>query len=72
MPRKPKPIAEQLRAAIAKAEKRGVTRYQIAQASGVAQSTLSQFVHGKGHLRIESAERVAEAIGKRLMLTEQG
>ena len=68
MPRKS--VADKLRTAIAQAERRGVTRYQIAQVSGVTQATLSQFVNDPDRqLRLDIAERVAEAIGYRVDLT---
>lgn len=69
MPRKPRPIADQLRAAITKAEKRGITRYRIAKEAGIGQSTLSQFMSTDRQLRLDIAERIAEAIGQKLILT---
>ena len=68
MPRKPKPLADQLRAAIAAAEKQGVTRYQISKDSGVAASALSRLVSGERSVSIESAEAIAQAIGYQVRL----
>ena len=71
MPRKPKSLANQLRKAIADAEKKGVTRYQIAKASGVSQGTLSTFVNFPDReLRTNVADRVAKALGFRIELTK--
>ena len=67
MPRKPRPMIEQLRTAIAKAEKGGVTRYQIAQRSGLSQSTLLKIMAGSVP-RLDTAEKIAAAIGCRLTL----
>lgn len=68
MPRR-KPIADRLRAEIAKAEKRGITRSQIARDSGVSQATLSLFVNDPDRsIRLDFAERIAEAIGLRFDL----
>jgi len=47
MPRKPKPIADQLRQLIRKAEKKGTTRYQIAKITGVSNGALSRIMSGK-------------------------
>ena len=71
MPRKTKSIADQLRQAIRQAERRGVTRYQIAKEAEIAQSTLSQFFHGDGQLRLDIAESVARAVNFQLRLDKQ-
>ena len=68
-----KSVADKLRAAIAQAERRGITRYRIAQESGVSQCTLSQFVNRPDkQLRLDITERIVEAIGYRLELTRKG
>ena len=70
MARKRKCVADKLRTAIAQAERRGVTCYQIAQTTGVSRSALSQFMNEPGRqLRLDTAERIAEAIGCRVDLT---
>ena len=68
MKRSNRTIADQLRMAIADAERRGLTRYRIAQQTGIAQSTLSQFVNGTGQLRLDIAERIARQVGRKLRL----
>ncbi len=72
MPRRPKPIDDQLRDAIGKAERRGITQGSIATASGVSRPVLMRFMDGSGGLRVEQAEAVAEAIGWRLSLNRAG
>lgn len=70
MPRKPKPIAEQLQRAISEAERRGITRYRIAKLSGVSQQTIHNIADGtSARPRVDVAERVARAIGYKLTLT---
>lgn len=68
MASKPKTIAEQIRAAIRKAERRGVTRYQLAKLSGVSESALCKIHHGQRVPTVESVERIAAALGGRLTL----
>jgi len=65
-----KPIADKLRDAIARAEKRGITRYRIAHDAGVAQQTVANIING-GNPRIDVAERVANAIGYDLLIRRQ-
>ena len=70
MPRKP--IADKLRTAIAQAERKGITRYQIAKASGLSKSTITNLMDGtSASPRLDVAERIAEAIGYKLDLTRR-
>lgn len=72
MSRKKPTIVEQLRKAIATAEKRGVTRYEIAKATGIAQATLSRFVNEENRgIGLEKAEKIANAIGLDLAFTKR-
>lgn len=64
-------ITEQLRAAIRQAEKRGVSRYRMAQISQVSQAQISRFMAGDIAPKLETAERIAEAIGNRLSLVKR-
>jgi len=67
MPRKPQSIADKLRKAIARAERQGMSRASIARAAGVPHSTVVEFCNTPGRqLRLDIAERVAEALGGRL------
>ena len=69
---KRKSVADKLRAAIAQAERRGITRYRIAKESGVTEGTLSQFVNTPDRqLRLDIAEAIADAIGYRIDLTRK-
>ena len=43
-----------------------LTRYAIAQASGINQSVLSRFAHDQRGLSMENAERLAEVLGFQL------
>lgn len=71
VPRKPMSLADQLRIELLRAEKSGLTRYRISKASGIGQSTLSEFVNSDRQLRLDIAERIANVLGKKLVLTDQ-
>lgn len=64
-------IADRLRAEIVRAEKRGITRYRIAQESGVSQSQLSRFAAGENEPKLSTAEKICEAIGVRLAISRR-
>jgi transcriptional regulator with XRE-family HTH domain len=54
-------LSEQLRAAI---EKAGVSRYEISQATGVSQPSLSKFVLGqRPGLSFDAMDRIGEYLG---------
>lgn len=56
-----KPLSEQLREAIQKAD---ATRYEISKATGVSQSTLSKFVLGsRPGLSFDAMDRIGEYLG---------
>ena len=57
-------LASQLRAEIGRA---GKSRYQLCQETGVSQTVLSRFVHGRGGLSLKSAGLLCENLGLRLM-----
>ena len=63
-------VAEQLRRAILAAEKRGMTRYAIAKASGVSQAQLSKLMREQRSPRLDTAEKIVRALGKRLTITD--
>lgn len=69
MPRR-KTITDELRAAIRSAGKRGITRYRIAKITGLSQGQLSRFMAGQYSMRLTNAEKIAAAIGKRLILAD--
>ncbi len=61
-------MADQLRDAVRRAERRGITRYRIAKESGVSQAQLTRLVHKTCGLQLSSAERLAKALGCRLIV----
>ena len=63
-----KSIAEQLRTEIARAEKRGMSRYQIAKKAGITPIMLARIADGERGMKIETAEKIAGALGFRLHL----
>jgi len=68
MSKKTKSVADDIRRAIAKAEKRGMTRYQIAKAAGMPQSQVGRIASGETMPMVDTAERIAKAIGCRLAI----
>jgi len=65
---KTKSIAGELRAAIRAAEQRGVTRYQIAKTAGMRHIVLARVADGEAIPRLDTAEKIATAMGLRLKL----
>ena len=61
-------IVDELRRAIAKAEKQGTSRYAIAKTAGMRHIVLSRVAEGRAIPRIDTAEKIAGAIGLRLTL----
>jgi hypothetical protein len=59
-----KRFSDQLRRAIEGSPK---TRYVICKETGILQSVLSRFMHGKGGLSVEGIDRICESIGARLV-----
>ncbi len=41
----------------------GITRYAIAKATGIGQSTLSRFVRGQGGLSLDTLDKLADLLG---------
>ena len=58
------PFSEQLKLAIESSE---LTRYRISKDSGVAQSTLSEFVKGKRSLSLANIDRICELLDLELV-----
>ena len=61
-------IAMQLRAAIAKAEKQGMTRYQIAKLAGMRHIVLKRVADGEAIPRVDTAQKILNAIGMSLTI----
>ena len=68
MSKKQVSAVEQFRRAIRQAERRGVTRYQISKATGMPQSQIGRIASGENVPKLDTAERVAAAIGYRLTI----
>ncbi|MEX0775127.1 MAG: helix-turn-helix domain-containing protein [Phycisphaeraceae bacterium] len=66
-----KPIIEQLRQALAQAERRGMTRYRISQDAGITPVMLTRLARGETRPRLDIAEKIAKAIGYDLTLTRR-
>lgn len=64
-------IAEQLRKAIRAAERAGITRYRVAQDTGISEAQLSRIVHGQIEPKLSTAERILSGIGKRLAIVDR-
>jgi len=65
-----KDIERQLRQAIRKS---GMSRYRIAKESGLTESQLSYFIHGKRSLTLPAAAKLAKALGLELKpVTKKG
>jgi plasmid maintenance system antidote protein VapI len=54
-----KTLSDEIREAVAAS---GMSRYAIAKALGIAESTMSRFVNGKGGLSMEYLDRLAELL----------
>jgi transcriptional regulator with XRE-family HTH domain len=63
--REPEPITSAVRRAI---ERSGLTRYQISQATGIDQGSLSRFVRGQRGLSTTSLDRLAEVLGLQIVV----
>lgn len=66
---KHQPIVDQLIRAIKAAERRGVTRYRIAKDAGLYQSQLTRLMNREAAPRLDTAERIATALGLKFTLT---
>lgn len=66
MPQKlPDPISDQLRQAI---DASGLSRYQIAQETGISQAALSQFYNGHRGLAMWAVDALGECLKIKLVL----
>lgn len=69
MSKKLKSAADELRKAIARAERAGLTQYAIAKAAGMPQSQVKRVASGESIPTLDTAERIALAIGCRVTIT---
>jgi plasmid maintenance system antidote protein VapI len=65
--RKQTRISGELRQAIERARERGTSRYALWKLTGVGQPQLSAFVKQRESLSLDAADRIAEALGLRLV-----
>lgn len=63
MSQKPADIQAQLRQAILDSD---LSRYRLAQLTGVSQATLSLFVHNQRSITMDSAAKLAKELGLKL------
>ena len=62
-------MTEVLKAAI---EQSGVSRYRIAQDTGILETSLSRFMRGETSLRLDKADVLAEYLGLELVKNRKG
>ncbi len=62
------PIVEQLRSAINKAEAVGDSKYAIAQRGQIERAQLTRLMQGSVAPRLDTAERIAAALGLQITL----
>ncbi len=60
-----KSLSDEIREAVAAS---GMSRYAIAKALGIAESTMSRFVHGQNGLSMEYLDRLAELLGMHIVV----
>jgi plasmid maintenance system antidote protein VapI len=53
-------LSDEIRAAV---NSSGLSRYAIAKALGIAESTMSRFMNGKGGLSMDYIDRLGELLG---------
>jgi plasmid maintenance system antidote protein VapI len=70
MRKQPGKVVDALRKAIRQAEKSGMTRYKLAQSCGVEQAVLSKLMRGMKGVRLDTAERIVNGLGKRLAIVD--
>jgi plasmid maintenance system antidote protein VapI len=60
-----KKLSDEIRVAV---DSSGMSRYAIAKALGVAESTISRFMSGKGGLSMEHIDRLAALLGLHIVV----
>jgi plasmid maintenance system antidote protein VapI len=63
--KRPKTLSDQLRDAI---EQSGMSRYRLAEESGVDAASLCRFVAGQTGLTLKNIDRIGQVIGLRLVI----
>ena len=60
-----KKLSDEIREAV---NASGMSRYAIAKSLGIAESTMSRFMNGKGGLSMEFMDRLAELLGLHIVV----
>ena len=69
MTKRTKKLTDQIRQAIADS---GVSRFQIANDTGIDESSLGKFFHGKRGLSLHNLDRLCEYLGLQIVKTKPG
>ncbi len=56
----PKKLSDEIRGAV---DASGLSRYRIAKELGIAESTMSRFMSGKGGLSLDNVDRLGQLLG---------
>lgn len=71
MSKKSTTITKQLLKAVRDAEKKGLTRYRISKVSGITQGQLSRMMKEMHVPKLDTAEKIAAALGLKLVLISE-
>ena len=69
MPRQPLKLSDEIRQAV---DASGLSRYRIAKALGIAESTMSRFMSGKGGLSMEYLDDLAALLDLHIATGQSG
>jgi len=69
MAAKKKTLQRQLMDALRRAERSGLTRYRLSKLTGISQAGLSHFARGRKIPKVDTADKIAYALGYRITLT---
>ncbi len=67
MSKNKKTISEQLRKSILEAP---ITRYELSKRSGVGESSLSRFIHGRQSLTLASIDAIGDVLGLQIVVRQ--
>lgn len=62
-------LVERLIREVEKAEKKGLTRYELAKRAGIQQSSLSRFVNRQESMKLEMLEKLCSALELQIVFT---
>ena len=72
MSKRPRPIVEQLKTTVRRAEKRGISQYRLAEIAGVHRGQITRLMHGTVSPRLDTAEKIARAAGCEFVVRQIG